>query len=258
MQQCAFFTGVTDIDVRKKDKNGIVLRALGKAQETRCGRGLKMAVGIYLLRFWEETDTLRTGQFIEEASGRVDAGRLKKAEKIRHPGNRAASLGAGLLLQKMVREQQTGKFIGGMQDFTAEGILSTLPEKPLPLQYRYGEKGKPEIEDFPLHFSLSHSGLYVLCAVSERQIGADIQQFRKTEFLRLTERFFAEREYEMLKQCGEKEREALFFQLWSRKEAYGKLTGQGIAAVLREEEYAVRWEAVSPPPGYAMAVCTEN
>lgn len=217
-----------------------------------------MAVGIYLLSLWEETDTLRTGQFIEKASEKVDADRLEKAKKIRHPGNCAASLGAGLLIQKLVREQQAGNCVYGLRRYTADEILEELPKAPVPLHYRYGEKGKPEIEGFPLHFSLSHSGAYVLCAVSERQIGADIQQFRKTDLLRLTERFFTEQEYEMLRQCGTAEREALFFELWSRKEAYGKLTGEGVAAVLRQEEYAVRWEEVSPPQGYAMAVCTEK
>ncbi|MCI9438396.1 MAG: 4'-phosphopantetheinyl transferase superfamily protein [Lachnospiraceae bacterium] len=50
---------------------------------------------------------------------------------------------------------------------------------------------------------------------------------------RLAGRFFSERERAALEQAGgEQERERLFFRLWARKEAYGKLTGDGIAGVV--------------------------
>ena len=46
--------------------------------------------------------------------------------------------------------------------------------------------------------------------------------------------FFTEREAAALEQAGEERetRERLFYRLWARKEAYGKLTGKGIAAAL--------------------------
>ena len=160
---------------------------------------------------------------------------------------------------------------------------------PLPLQYRFGPHGKPEIVDFPMYFSLSHSGDYVLCAVSDREVGADIQKLQAADFSKLASRFFTEAEYQALEKCvDEAERQKLFFRLWTKKEAYGKLTGQGVAAILNRDvcftpdidinEKSSRsfpegktvsecgkqpkgllpeWVEISAPEGYAVAVCTE-
>lgn len=215
-----------------------------------------MAVRIYLLGLEKRRDALWTERFIAAAERRVDATRLEKAAAVKKWEARAASLGAGLLLQKMVRDQQSGNAMSGMQCCTAEQLLEELAE-PLPLQYLYGRCGKPRLMDFPLHFSLSHSGGYVLCAAADREIGADIQQFRTMNLLRLAKRFFPEQEYAALERCDDSEQERLFFTLWSRKEAYGKLTGQGVAAMLGRSDFSADWESVSAPWGYALEICTE-
>lgn len=84
--------------------------------------------------------------------------------------------------------------------------------------------GKPYFESLPIRFSLSHSGCRAILAVSDREIGADIQQMRDVN-LRLAERFFTEREQEYV--AGDKLR---FFEVWTKKEAYGKWRGDGFAA----------------------------
>ena len=91
--------------------------------------------------------------------------------------------------------------------------------------------GKPYFRDLPVYFNLSHSGEYVLCAVSTEEIGADIQQHCGKDVGKLARRFFPEREWTALERAGE-ERERLFYRLWARKEAYGKLTGKGVADAL--------------------------
>lgn len=252
-----------------------------------------MSLRIYLLDLMDIEPPERLAGFLREASLRVDAVRREKAEEIRDLQGRAVSLGAGLLLQKMAADYQGGGKPRGTERYTAQELLAALPLSgepfrqapcpggqllpplPLPLQYRFGPHGKPELVDFPLHFSLSHSGEYVLCAVSESEVGADIQRMQPLDFLRLAGRFFTEAERAAIEVCGEAERQGLFFRLWARKEAYGKLTGRGIAAALhrdvREEkdggfsegdsagdgQAGLKWHTVSVPAGYAAAVCTE-
>ena len=193
---------------------------------------------------------------------RVDKDRREKAAHMRPGAGRAASLGAGLLLQLAVQETLQEGIDGkefrnkvtkgkrnlpeGMestdmkkQDGGAEGNLAVytvsqalkLLKKPLDLKFNYGRNGKPYFQDYPFYFNLSHSGEYVFCAISDREVGVDIQQFRPVEEVRLTRRFFSEEEQKILERCLDREeRRKLFYRLWTRKEAYGKLTGEGISA----------------------------
>lgn len=87
--------------------------------------------------------------------------------------------------------------------------------------------------NYPYFFSLSHSEDYVMCAISEREVGADIQKMRACDVMKPAERFFSERERERLRRCSDeaKQRE-LFYELWTCKEAYGKLTGKGLTEAI--------------------------
>lgn len=237
-----------------------------------------MSVRIYLLSLREISSPGQTEDFVRQAFLLVDKVRREKAEKIRKPGAQAVSLGAGLLLQKIVLDYQNRTAGCEKQEceilrYEAWELLDLLktgrqniPERvqnsqriPLSLQYRFGPHGKPEIVDFPLYFSLSHSGDYVLCAISDREVGADIQKLQTVDFSKLASRFFAEAEYKALEECdSEAERQKLFFRLWTNKEAYGKMTGQGIMAALNSDVLYPQWPEISAPEGYAIAVCTER
>ena len=230
-----------------------------------------MAVRVYLLNLQEISSLEQTKDFVRQAFLLVDKVRRQKAEKIRKPGAQAVSLGAGLLLQKIVLDYQNGAVGCKKQDcevlcYEARELLERLNVGPLSqqripieLQYRFGPHGKPEIVDFPLYFSLSHSGDYVLCAVSDREVGADIQKLQTADFSKLASRFFTEAEYKALGECNsEAERQKLFFRLWTKKEAYGKLTGQGIMAALNRDVLDSQWPEIPAPEGYAVAVCIDR
>lgn len=226
---------------------------------------------IYLLNVGElirESNESR----ITELLPKLDKARREKVLTAKTPGTRGAELGAGLLLQKAVQDRLDQKAdYGAVWGESPDGVLCTVSglasqlEVPLALTYRYGEKGKPFLKEIPLFFSLSHSGDYVLCAVSCREIGADIQKLQPVDVLKLSRRFYSEPEYHALKHCAdEKERQRFFFELWSRKEAWGKLTGEGVAAVLGQDlaggdaAQGIEWMAVLPPEGYAAAVCVRR
>ena len=134
-----------------------------------------------------------------------------------------------------------------------------------PLDITCGDGGKPALKDGPA-FSLSHSGERVLCALSDRAVGADIQRLRP-DHQALARRFFTAEEVAWLE--AQQERELAFTLLWSLKESYVKLLGSGIAGG-HLDSFTVRvlpdgraridggsvklWYAVCG--GYVMAVCS--
>lgn len=95
------------------------------------------------------------------------------------------------------------------------------------------EKGKPYIEagreEDRVHFSVSHSGNYFVCLVDAHPVGVDIQHARKADVRKIGERYFTDKEKAFLAKQGEKG----FFTLWTRKEAYCKYTGNGLAEIIK-------------------------
>lgn len=91
------------------------------------------------------------------------------------------------------------------------------------------ERGKPFAIGLPVEFSVSHSGELVLCAVSDKPVGADIQRIRPVND-RLIARVCTEKELLFVtdKRLSEQEKTKRFFRIWTGKEAYFKFTGTGI------------------------------
>ncbi|MBQ6893177.1 MAG: 4'-phosphopantetheinyl transferase superfamily protein [Oscillospiraceae bacterium] len=85
------------------------------------------------------------------------------------------------------------------------------------------EAGKPYFKDIPLKFSVSHSGRCVILAVSDREIGADVQYMAERS-LDIAKRYFTDKEREYV--GGDIIR---FYEIWTKKEAYAKWDGRGFA-----------------------------
>ena len=147
----------------------------------------------------------------------------------KNPKGKAATIGAGLLLQYAVRSFLAGKDEAqenGPVIFTELKDLIFDPKETKDLKYRFGEMGKPYFEDKNLpFFNISHAGGVVILAVSDREVGADIQNMRSRREVSMAERFFSEEESRAV---SEDETREVFYKLWSRKEALGKCTGEGV------------------------------
>lgn len=87
--------------------------------------------------------------------------------------------------------------------------------------------GRPYVDSLPLFISVSHSGSIAVCAVSDRPVGIDVEQIKKRSF-KLTDRIFSKDEIAYISGSAKR-----FFEVWTAKEAYAKMTGEGIRAVLR-------------------------
>lgn len=92
-----------------------------------------------------------------------------------------------------------------------------------PVNYRADERGKTYFMDIDAFFSLSHSGDYAVCAVSDKAVGVDIQKIKPVN-MRLAERFFTADELAAVKENPIEQ----FNRIWARKEAVSKAVGDGI------------------------------
>ncbi len=133
---------------------------------------------------------------------KVPEWRQEKADKLRNTEDRARSIGAWILWEKIQE-------------------MMELPKHAV--------------------FNLSHSGKYVLCACSDRegvQVGCDVEM---TGVLRMAvaERYFCPAECEIIR-AGEDEKEQTewFYRFWVLKESFMKATRRGMGLDMRTYEFA--------------------
>lgn len=139
-----------------------------------------------------------------------------------------------------------------------------------------GNKGKPQPEGYKgTHFNISHSGEWVVTAISDKPVGVDIERIRKVPE-GVAYRFFSEPEKNWLDTAeSEKEKAHIFFTLWTLKESFLKALGKGLTkslnsfTILRNEtgEYqlaedpeAAGFHLMTYPfeEGYKLAVCSNS
>jgi 4'-phosphopantetheinyl transferase len=125
--------------------------------------------------------------------------------------------------------------------------------------------GKPHLADrSELDFNISHSGELALIAVARgRRVGVDVERVRpRTDVLAIARGSFSVRERRAIEsgETDEARREA-FFRCWTRKEAYLKARGEGLAGGLdTDPEEAGGWQirSLRVPGGYSAAVAGEG
>lgn len=175
----------------------------------------------------------------DEAALLLPAWRRARWEALKNEKARAESLAAGLLFAAaMKRRGLTG------------GEMDRVTLRPA---------GKPVLADRDdVWFSLSHSGRYVLCAVSGRPVGADVQQMRQAR--RSLARRFHPAEQAWLSSLPENEQNAALFRLWTRKEAWVKAVSEERMLSLSEADVihglpGLCFRDYTLPGGYAAALC---
>jgi len=160
-----------------------------------------------------------------------------------------------------------------------------LNAEPRQLRFCYGRYGKPSLVEEcggdGLRFNLSHShGLALYAVTRGRMIGVDVERIRTAvEVAQIAERFFSPRETTILRGLPADIRTEAFFNCWTRKEAYMKAKGKGLALPLDQFEVSLvpeepaallntkwdpqeakRWvlQALQPGPGYVAAAAIDG
>jgi len=94
-----------------------------------------------------------------------------------------------------------------------------------------GESGKPYIKGGQVHYNISHSGDFAVCAFSEQEVGIDIEQIKEVN-LRVAKKYFCRCECDDLFAQDIGKQAGYFYSLWALKESYMKWTGKGMAMPL--------------------------
>jgi len=95
-------------------------------------------------------------------------------------------------------------------------------------KFAYTMYGKPYLSNYSnVHFNISHSGEYVICAVSNKPVGVDIQKIGQYNY-DVAKRVCNETELKQIEDSLDKASE--FTKLWTQKEAVLKMYGTGIAS----------------------------
>ena len=96
--------------------------------------------------------------------------------------------------------------------------------------------GKPFVRrQPPVFFNISHSGRWVVCAISDNEVGVDIEEIKPID-MDIARRFFTENEYEAIMAHKESERLDAFYTWWTLKESYIKHIGKGLSIPLNSFE----------------------
>lgn len=135
----------------------------------------------------------------------LDVDRRSKADHFLFPKDKRLCVAAGTLLRATLREEHISEY--------------TLARHP---------NGKPYLaENERLCFNLSHSGQMVMCALSDSEVGCDVEQ--KGPFdPALAAHVMTQQDLQRIYQEEAGNRADIFFRLWTLKESYMKATGMGI------------------------------
>lgn len=102
------------------------------------------------------------------------------------------------------------------------------------IEFTHKDNGKPYLLDEQnpqqLQFNMSHSGNMAILAICRNQsIGIDIEHMeRKADWQGISKRFFTANEQQALYKLPEEQQKDAFYQVWTRKEAHMKVTGEGL------------------------------
>lgn len=140
----------------------------------------------------------------------------------------------------------------------ARGMLRALLSRyvgmaPHDLHFAYGARGKPALINqagqLDVRFNLAHSHGRALYAIATgREVGVDLEYIRAdVAGEQIAQRFFAPQEYAALQMLPASERQRAFFACWTRKEAYIKARGDGLAHAL--DQFAV---SMTPDPAVTL------
>ncbi|MBQ2806559.1 MAG: 4'-phosphopantetheinyl transferase superfamily protein [Clostridia bacterium] len=178
----------------------------------------------------------------------ADAERRARADRFRYEDDRRRCLCADMLARRMLAKA-SGK----------------APDQ---IAFTIGYKGKPSA-NVPFYFNVSHSGNYVLCAVSDKPIGVDIEQIKPFR-TGMVARYFTKDEAAYIWSGATPATETVtdpeictrFYRTWTAKESYVKMTGTGISTDLTTVCYDHQRQTVcgntlitlNAPEGYVISI----
>lgn len=146
-----------------------------------------------------------TDEVYEKHLSSLPVWRREKALQYKKLDDRKRSVLAFVLLQRALRDEYG---------------IAEIPE------FVYNEFGKPFLLNLPIHFSLSHCRDAIACAVSDHNVGIDVETIVPYN-PDVARRVCTAAELEMLEQSANKDVD--FIKLWTMKESISKYKGMGLS-----------------------------
>lgn len=155
--------------------------------------------------FYADVSAYYDENALAERKAEVSDARQNRIDRAKRPETKALLLGSGLIVPVALK-----KVFG---DFDYE--------------IKVAEMGKPYVSNRDgVFFSVSHTGKYVLCAVSDTEVGADLEEIAEAQtVMPIADRFFTPLERDAIS-LSPSPAEA-FCRLWTLRESYVKMTGKG-------------------------------
>lgn len=165
--------------------------------------------------YFTDTSIFSDSQIFQKYYQTVSEFRKNKIDKLKLKG-KENSLGVEILLQK------------ALNDFG-------VPDSSFDREIIVSKDGKPSLKNHPeIFYNLSHAGNCAFCIISTVECGCDVEQINQKKFnINLVKRFFSAGELAEIENAEDDTIKAdLFFDFWTRKEAFGKLTGEGVNYII--------------------------
>ena len=188
-------------------------------------------IKLYRININHLEDPLQNKELLEL----VGSARRNKVIRYLQPDDRKRSLGAGIIIKKILNENglsesclkysENEKPVVNSLYFTRATSQSPCLHETLATA---AVTSKTRSACF-VSFNVSHAGDYVVGVVSDCEVGCDIEKAVDAP-LEIAERYFFAEEYEYIKSAADKDR--AFFTLWTLKESYMKMTGRGMSLAL--------------------------
>lgn len=181
----------------------------------------------------------------------VSADRMKKIKRYRKVEDQWRSLAASILCRTMLCR------IGGFGNQQ--------------LKFEADSRGKPRLVGANhLHFNLSHSGEWAVCAVFDQPLGIDVESVEAVSFA--IRRYFHNKEQQYLDQLRQTDQREALCRLWTLKESYLKACGDGLyrgfdnfvidlfgsSPYVHGEETEWLFSEFSGLPGYKLSICARG
>lgn len=138
------------------------------------------------------------------------------------------------------------------------------------LEIKKSIHGKPYIPNVPVHFNISHSEDWVVCAISNQNVGIDIECIKDIN-TNIALHFFSREENDFLHNNEGTKKLDSFYDIWTLKESYIKWTGLGLKMPLQSFRFDISDRQIIlvdnsktnlpyfnryPMEGYKLSVCS--
>lgn len=168
--------------------------------------------------YYFDIEPLRNKTVFDAQLKNISEDRVERIEKAQATADKLRLMGSGLLINFIKRKY----FVDSDVDID--------------------KHGKPYFVNSDLKFNLSHSGRFVVAAVSDYEVGIDIQK-KKADKHRIAEKNFLQGECAYINAgANDEERHQRFCEVWTLKEAYLKNIGMGLRKPLNSFEIVFRPE----------------